>query len=110
MKYLVTAAYKDVVDEPQAYETEVDATSPEQAEKHAQEDCYRDNHGLTDEPVSPDDYMLCDVFARPAPDLDRGDFDAAGIKAALEGDSNDAEHDALAGVADALGVEWKSPY
>lgn len=28
------------------------------------------------------------------------------IKAALEGDSNDDEHDALASVAEALGIEW----
>lgn len=32
------------------------------------------------------------------------------IKDALEGDSNDAEHDALAMVADVLGIEWRSPY
>lgn len=38
------------------------------------------------------------------------EFDIDGIRAALEGDSNDAEHDALVGVADVLGVEWKSPY
>lgn len=30
----------------------------------------------------------------------------AEIKAALEGDSNDAEHDALVSVADALGIDY----
>jgi hypothetical protein len=32
------------------------------------------------------------------------------IKRALEGDSNDAEHDALASVADHFGISWTSPY
>jgi hypothetical protein len=32
------------------------------------------------------------------------------IRDALEGDSNDAEHDALAMVAEVLGIEWRSPY
>ena len=32
----------------------------------------------------------------------------AEIKAALEGDSNDAEHDALVSVAGWLGIEWTS--
>lgn len=38
------------------------------------------------------------------------DLDAlkAEIKSALEGDSNDAEHDALAAVADHFGIEWTS--
>jgi hypothetical protein len=31
------------------------------------------------------------------------------IKAALEGDSNDDEHDALAAVAEVLGVSWRPP-
>ena len=31
------------------------------------------------------------------------------IKDALQGDSNDAEHDALVGVAYALGLEWEDP-
>jgi len=31
------------------------------------------------------------------------------IKRALEGDSNDAEHDALVGVAEHLGVDWTPP-
>lgn len=30
------------------------------------------------------------------------------IRAALEGDSNDAEHDALIAVADSLDIEWTS--
>ena len=34
----------------------------------------------------------------------------AQIKGALEGESNDAEHDALAMVAEVLGIEWTSPY
>ena len=109
MKYLVTAAYKDTVDEPQVYETVVDADSTEEAEVAAQETCYRDNHGLTDECVHPADYMLTDLFARPAP-IPRADFDVDGIKAALEGDSNDAEHDALVAVADALGIEWEASW
>jgi hypothetical protein len=108
MKYLVTAAYKDT-DEPQVYETEAEAGSVEEAERLAQEGCYRDNHGLTDEPVDASDYMLTDVFARPAP-FDRAEFDVEGIKAALEGESNDAEHDALSGVADTLGIEWEAPW
>ena len=33
----------------------------------------------------------------------------AEITAALEGDSNDAEHDALASVAAALGIEYRDP-
>lgn len=33
----------------------------------------------------------------------------AEIKSALEGDSNDLEHDALVSVADALGVGWEVP-
>jgi hypothetical protein len=33
----------------------------------------------------------------------------AEIKAALEGDSNDAEHDALASVASTLGIEYRDP-
>ena len=37
-------------------------------------------------------------------------YTVADIKTALEGDSNDAEHEALAGVAELLGIEWKSPY
>jgi hypothetical protein len=32
----------------------------------------------------------------------------AEIKAALEGDSNDAEHDALAAVAEALGIKYEN--
>jgi hypothetical protein len=31
------------------------------------------------------------------------------IKAALEGDSNDAEHDALVSVAERLGLTWTAP-
>lgn len=31
------------------------------------------------------------------------------IKSALEGDSNDAEHDALASVAMTLGIEYRDP-
>lgn len=103
--YLVTAAYADVIGDPQVYETEVDADSVPEAERAAQETCYRDNHGLTDEPVSPSDYMLVDVFARPAP-IERDRFDIEGIRDALAGDSNDAEHDALVAVADALGITW----
>jgi hypothetical protein len=34
---------------------------------------------------------------------------AGEIKAALEGDSNDAEHDALVGVAQHLGITWQPP-
>jgi hypothetical protein len=34
---------------------------------------------------------------------------AAEIKAALEGDSNDAEHDALVSVAEHLGIDWQPP-
>lgn len=30
------------------------------------------------------------------------------IRAALEGDSNDAEHDALVSVAEAFGIKWTS--
>lgn len=34
---------------------------------------------------------------------------AVHIKQALEGDSNDAEHDALAEVAEAMDIEWEAP-
>ncbi|HEY3830188.1 MAG TPA: hypothetical protein VGL57_13425 [Solirubrobacteraceae bacterium] len=34
---------------------------------------------------------------------------AAEIKEALEGDSNDAEHDALVSVAEHLGISWQPP-
>ena len=34
---------------------------------------------------------------------------AEDIRAALEGDSNDAEHDALSAVASSLGISW-TPY
>jgi hypothetical protein len=60
---------------------------------------------------------LAGLLARNARELtagkrvDRAPLDtlAAEIKQALEGDSNDDEHDALLRAADLLGIEWVSP-
>lgn len=43
--------------------------------------------------------------------INLADFDALReeIREALEGDSNDAEHDALVSVASTLGVEYRDP-
>lgn len=67
MKYLVTAAYADVVtsEGPQVYETTVDANSTEEAITEAQRQCAVDN-GHTEDDM-PDEPMLIDVFARPLP-------------------------------------------
>lgn len=61
--YLVTGAYAEVVDQPQVYETEVEADSVEEAERLARERCIADNGGdPADGENSP--YALTDVFAR----------------------------------------------
>lgn len=93
MKYLVTAAYKDVVDTPQVYETEVDADTAEDAEVVAQVACYRDNHGEPDARVTPDDYMLTDVFARPVAQHTPNGYDTRWVEA-INGVLQDREEDA----------------
>lgn len=62
--YIVSAVYAEVIDEPQVYETEVDATSVEDAERLAREEAIAGNGG---DPTNEDDqrtYALADVFAR----------------------------------------------
>lgn len=67
MEYLVTASYAaHTVDDPQTYETVVEADSPEDAERAAQIQCWQDNHNDPDDVPEPDEYYLVDVFARPA--------------------------------------------
>lgn len=67
-RYLITAAYAEGLgDNPQAYETDVDADSAPHAEQVAQEQCRRDNgHG---DAMPGDGWYapLVDVYARPAP-------------------------------------------
>lgn len=65
MKYLVTAAYADVVDEPQVYETTVEAESVEEAETIAQRQAIEDNGGTVGE--DDETFALTDIFARPDP-------------------------------------------
>lgn len=65
MKYLVTAAYADVVDEAQVYETSVDAESVEEAEQLAQRQAIEDNGGTVGE--DDESFALTDIFARPDP-------------------------------------------
>jgi hypothetical protein len=60
--WLITAAYADVVDLPQVYETTVEADTEEEAIKVAQDQC-RDDNGWEPNDADP----LCDVFARPVP-------------------------------------------
>lgn len=65
MRWLVTAAYANVVDQPQVYETTVEAETVEEAEAEARRICIEDNGG---DPNDPDctEFDLTDVFARPA--------------------------------------------
>lgn len=59
--YIVTAAYADVIDEPQVYETEVEASSVEEAESAAQAQARKDNgHAGSDD-------LLTSVYARVKP-------------------------------------------
>jgi len=51
--------------------------------------------------------IWCGLSAHDAQEID--DELRSEIKAALEGDSNDAEHDALAAVAMTLGIEYRDP-
>lgn len=63
--YIVTAAYEDVVDTPQVYETEVAASDPGEAAELAQRQAVEDNGGTW-----PDDlnsYKLADIYARVRP-------------------------------------------
>lgn len=46
-----------------------------------------------------EDWLRCDLIAGIK----------AGVKAALEGDSNDAEHDALVDVAQSFGIDYEPP-
>jgi hypothetical protein len=63
--YLVSAVYAEVIDQPQVYETEVEASSVEEAEQLAQLGCIVDNGG---DPADGEDspYRLTDIYARPA--------------------------------------------
>lgn len=65
MKYLVSAAYADVVDAPQVYETSVEAESVEEAEQMAQRQAIEDNGGTVGE--DDETFALTDIFARPDP-------------------------------------------
>jgi hypothetical protein len=58
--FLVTAAYREVIDQPQVYETTVGADSPEEAEQVAQDQC-RDDNGMEPDDPNP----LIDVYVRP---------------------------------------------
>lgn len=62
MNYRVSAVYAEVVDTPQAYETEVEANSPEEAEQKARHQAIVDNGG---EPgIDDETYALTDVFVQ----------------------------------------------
>lgn len=82
-EWIVTAVYADVIDEPQVYDTTVEAETEEDAEQIARRAAVEDNGGTW-----PDDkgsYELTDLYVRLAPNGNRDSIALDRIATLLSG-------------------------